>query len=323
MRGTFAVIVLSTAMFGQSVTPLMAQAQAQAGQRDRPVPLPSPVPDRPVPLPRPVPDRPQIQPPRPTPGRPEIQPPRPIPGRPEIQPPRPIPGRPQPPRPNPGYPGYDQNRGYSGRISCESRNNRTVRCNARTENRVVLLTRSGGSACTQGRSWGYDSRSIWVSRNCRGTFGYGYGNNWGGGGHDRPDRDKGPSTGLIVGGVAVAAGLIALLASRKDRTPAEASAPATPPAYPPGPPAQISADLSSVQTAARPSLQTCLFEASRQIGATGGTRLRFDRLKTIEPGNGGWRFAADLTATYPDGDRSVPIYCRATPSQVIQLDFTS
>jgi len=284
MRGTFRIIILSTAMIAQGVTPLMAQTRP--APESRPVPLPRPIPDRPVPLPRPIPGRPQIQ----------------------------------PPRPNPGYPGYDQNRGYAGRISCESRNNRTQRCNARTDNRVVLLTRTGGT-CTQGRSWGFDQRSIWVSRNCRGTFAYGYGNDWG---NNRPDKDKGPSTGLIVGGVVVAAGLVALLASRnKKSTDTGTSVPETPPSYPPGPPAAVSADLSSLQASARPSMQTCLFEAARQIGATGGTRLRFDRLTSIEPGNGGWRFAAALTATYPDGDRAVPFYCRATPTKVIQLDFTS
>jgi hypothetical protein len=284
MRGIFRTIILSTAMIGQSVTPLMAQTRP--APESRPVPLPRPIPDRPVPLPQPIPGRPQIQ----------------------------------PPRPYPGYPGFEQNRGYAGRVSCESRNNRTQRCNARTENRVVLLTRGGG--CTQGRSWGYDRRSIWVSRNCRGTFAYGYGNDWG---NDRPDRDKGPSTGLIIGGVVVAAGLVALLASRNKKASPTAgtSAPETPPSYPPGPPAAVSADLSSLQASARPSMQTCLFEAARQIGATGGTRLRLHRLTSIEPGNGGWRFGAELTATYPDGDRAVPIYCRATPAKVIQLDFTS
>lgn len=238
------------------------------------------------------------------------------------------------PWPDSGRPGQDGDRGYAGRIVCESRGNRMKRCDARTENRVTLLTRGGGN-CVQGRSWGYDRRSIWVSRNCRGTFAYGYGNDRGGGwddgrrdadrGADRgADRDRGPSAGLVIGGVAVAAGLVALLASKNKKAdkPAETGAPETPPSYPPGPPAAISADLSSLPAAARPSMQTCLFEASRQVGATGGTRLRFDRLGSIEPGNGGWRFAAELVATYPDGERNVPIYCRATPSKVVQLDFT-
>lgn len=299
MKSTFKLVVLSAAMIGQSTAPLLAQT--------RPAPV-----DRPVPLPQPV--RPEIQPPRPNPGRPEIQPPRPVrplpprPGRPEIQ----------PPRPNPGY-----GQGYAGTVACESRNNQQRRCSVPTQNRVVLLRTTGG-VCNQGRGWGYDRRSIWV-RNCRAVFGYGRGNNWGGGGGwqpERPDRDKGPSTGLIIGGVAVAAGLIALLAS-KNKKPNDPAPEAPPTSYPPGPPAALSADLNLVQAAARPSLQTCLFEASRQIGVTGGTRLRLDRITSIEPGNGGWRFAADLTATYPDGQRTTPFYCRATPTKVVQLDFTS
>jgi hypothetical protein len=288
MRGTLKLVVLSTAMIGQSITPLMAQTRPAPQQR--PVPLPQPVPDRPVLLPGPV--------------RPEIQPPRPYPGRPEIQ----------PPRPNPGY-----GQGYAGQISCESRNNRTRTCNVPTQNRVTLL-RANGGVCNQGRGWGYDRRSIWV-RNCRAVFAYGYGNNWGGGGNPGyPDRDKGPSTGLIIGGVAVAAGLIALLASKNKKSGAPAAE--APISHPPGPPASLSADLNLVRSEARPSLQTCLFEASRQIGVTGGTRLRLDRITSIEPGNGGWRFAADLTASYPDGERVTPFYCRATPTKVVQLDFT-
>ncbi|HEY0623619.1 DUF3011 domain-containing protein [Sphingomonas sp.] len=294
MKSTLKLVVLSTALVTQSITPLMAQTRP--APQERPVPLPQPVPDRPVPLPQPV--------------RPEIQPPRPI----RPQPPRPV--RPQPPRPNPGY-----GQGYAGSITCESRNSRTRYCNVNTQNRVMLI-RANGGVCNQGRGWGYDRRSIWV-RNCRAQFAYGYGNNWGGGGWQPgyPDRDKGPSTGLIIGGVAVAAGLIALLASKNKKP----NAPATeaPTSYPPGPPAALSADLNLVRSEARPSLQTCLFEASRQIGVTGGTRLRLDRITSIEPGNGGWRFAADLTATYPDGERTTPFYCRATPTKVVQLDFTS
>ena len=296
MRSTLKLVVLSTAIVTQSITPLMAQTRPSPQQR--PVPLPQPVPDRPVPLPGPIVDRP-------------------------VPLPHPVPGRPRPPRPEPGYPGnpdWGSNRGYAGRISCESRNNRTRYCTVNTQNRVVLL-RADGGVCNQGRGWGYDRRSIWV-RNCRATFAYGYGNNWGGGW--QPERpDKGPSTGLIIGGVAVAAGLIALLAS-KNRKPADSTTPEAPPtSYPPGPPAALSADLTLVRSEARPSLQTCLFEASRQIGVTGGTRLRLDRITSIEPGNGGWRFAADLTASYPDGDRTMPFYCRATPTKVVQLDFTS
>lgn len=309
MRGTLKLVALSTAIVTQSITPLMAQTRSAPQVPE--VTLERPVPGRPVPAPPPQPPRDR---PVPLPG-PVVDRPVPLPG----------PVRPRPPRPEPGYPGnpdWGSNRGYAGRISCESRNSRARYCNADTQNRVVLL-RADGGVCNQGRGWGYDRRSIWV-RNCRATFAYGYGNNWGGGWQpERPDRDKGPSTGLIIGGVAVAAGLIALLAS-KNRKPGDSPAAETPPtSYPPGPPAALSADLSLVRAEARPSLQTCLFEASRQIGVTGGTRLRLDRITSIEPGNGGWRFAADLTATYPDGTRTTPFYCRATPTKVVQLDFTS
>lgn len=214
--------------------------------------------------------------------------------------------------------------GYERTLRCESRKNRRQRCAANTENRVELIRRIGGT-CRQGRDWGYDQRSIWVDRGCRAEFAYG---RWSGGGsYPQPDRDKGPSTGVIIAGVAVAGGLIALLASaankRKAKKEAGAAAPApdAPATFPAGPPAALVADLSPLPSASRPSVQTCLNEAARQIGATGGTRLSYDRLVSIEPGNGGWRFGASLTATYPDGDRTLPLYCRATPTRVIQLDF--
>jgi hypothetical protein len=257
--------------------------------------------DRPTPLPRPVPDRP-----------PPFQPPR--------------------------------GEGFAGRVTCESRNNRTQRCNARTQNRVELLTRS--AACSRG-NWGYDQRHIWVSNNCRGTFAYGHGNHR----DDRPGRG-GPSVGQVIGGVTVAAGLGALLGNRgnsrsssspvgnypppppppprePDMAPLPEPEPAPepeappPPAgpFPPGPPAVVVADLSVLPADSRPSMNTCLQEAARQVGVTGGTKLRFDRLVWIEPGNGGWRFRAQLIATYPDGERILPLFCRATPTRVVELDF--
>lgn len=258
---------------------------------------------------------PQVQPVRP--GGPQVQPPRP---HPEVLPTRPTyPGGPaiQPPRPG---------NGYEQTIRCESRQNRRQRCAVNTENRVQLVRTISGR-CTQGRSWGYDQRSIWVDRGCRADFAYG---RWVGNGGSQPDRDKGPSTGVVIAGVAVAAGLIALLASsaNKKKTQAEteaapAPAPTTPPTYPAGPPAALVADLSPLPSASRASVQICLNEAARQIGATGGTRLSYDRLVSLEPGNGGWRFGASLTARYPDGDRELPLYCRATPTKVIQLDFAN
>ncbi len=63
-------------------------------------------------------------------------------------------------------------------------------------------------------------------------------------------------------------------------------------------------------------------DAARQIGVTGGTRLSYDKLISLEQGNGGWRIRATMTATYPDGAKQVEMYCRATPSDIIQLDFS-
>lgn len=255
----------------------------------------------------PVPERPATRPSPPRPGGPQVQPPRPHPGGPQIQPPRPYPGN------------------QNGRtIRCESRNGRTQRCSARTENRVQIVRRLGGS-CTQGRSWGYTSSQIWVSNGCRAEFAYGRGVGGGGQypGYPRPEKNKGPSTGAIIAGVAVAGGLIALLASSGKKKSEAAPEPTVPATYPPGPPAALSANLSALPVNARPSVQTCLFEAAKQIGATGGSRLRYDRLVSLEQGNGGWRFGASLTATYPDGNRTLPLYCRATPTKVIQLDFAN
>lgn len=250
---------------------------------------------------------------------PQVQPPRPVhPGGPQIQPPRPDRPQIQPPRPG---------NGYGQTLRCESRKNRRQRCSANTQNRVQLVRRLGGT-CSQGKSWGYDSRSIWVDRGCRAEFRYGRGT--GGGGHyPQPDKDKGPSTGAIIAGVAVAGGLIALLASSANKRKADDGAGAVAPSpggaatFPAGPPAALVADLSPLPSASRPSVQTCLNEAARQIGVTGGTRLSYDRLVSLEPGNGGWRFGASLTATYPDGNRTLPLYCRATPTKVIQLDFAN
>lgn len=280
--------------------------------------------------------------PRPTPA---VQPPRPVyPGGPAVQPPRPVPPQPVRPRPpGPGYPGgpaiqpprptYPGNGNYrpprpgeyARVIRCESSGNRMRRCNARTDNRVVLLRRLGGT-CRYNSSWGYDRSTIWVNRGCRAEFGYGYGNSHG---NPRPDDDRGPSAGAIIAGVAVAGGLLALLASSgKKKSETAESAPSTPQpdtpqTFPPGPPAALSANLASLPEASRASVETCLFETARQVGATGGTRLRYDRQTSLAQGNGGWRFGAALTATYPDGDRPLEIYCRATPTQVIELNFTN
>ncbi|QNO28452.1 DUF3011 domain-containing protein [Sphingopyxis sp. OPL5] len=210
---------------------------------------------------------------------------------------------------------------YAGTIRCESRGSRYEQCNVQTNNRVELVRRLGGK-CNDGRQWGYTANYIWVNDGCRAEFAYGY-NNLTPLPGPRPEKDKGPSTGLIIGGVVVAGGLLALLLSKKKKTPAgEETTTEEPATYPAGPPATLSANLSALPSAARPSVQNCMNDAARQIGVTGGTRLSYDKLVSLEQGNGGWRIRAAMTATYPDGARTVEMYCRATPSQIIQLDFS-
>jgi hypothetical protein len=267
----------------------------------------------------PRPDLPQIQPPRPGTGGPQIQPPRPV----GLQPVRP-PVQPQPPTPPIGNSGN-----FAGVIRCESVGNRWRQCNARTGNRVELVRRLSGT-CQRGRTWGFTRTYVWVERGCRADFGYGYASTSNPYPHPQPqpirnpDRgsSNGPSTGAVIAGVVVAGGLIALLASRKKSSSPNTPASTAPETYRAGPPATLRADLSAIPSAARTSVQNCLFDAARQIGVTGGTKLSYDRTTSLEPGNGGWRFGAAVTASYPDGDRALTIYCRATPTKVIQLDFS-
>lgn len=206
---------------------------------------------------------------------------------------------------------------YAGTLNCESWNYAYQQCNVQTNNRVELTRKIAGK-CNAGRQWGYTGDYIWVDKGCRAEFGYGYRNT-------RPpekDKDKGPSTGLIIGGIVVAGGLIALLASQKKKKADGAATEETAVTHPARGPATLSANLSSLPSAARPSVQNCMTDAARQIGITGGTRLSYDKLVSLEQGNGGWRIRATMTATYPDGAKQVEMFCRATPSDIIQLDFT-
>lgn len=271
-------------------------------------------PERPATRPAPVRPRPPIQ----------IQPPRPGPG---VQPPRPQPPRPPRPRPpvvvSPGGGYYPPGGGnWNGAtIRCESRNGRYSECRAETRGGVRLVRVRGGR-CQQGRTWGWRADRIWVNNGCRADFqtraGFGGGN---GGGY-YPPQDNGPSTGAIIGGVAVAAGLVALLAaSQKKKAPEATAAPDQPLAGTGGPPARITAATGGVTPEARPSLTTCLTEAARQIGATGGSEIRLDRIDEIEKGNGGYRFRFQLQGVYPDETRTIPTYCRATPTTLVELTF--
>lgn len=294
-------------------------------------PVPPTNPAGPTPVSPPSPDVPQIQPPRPGTGGPQIQPPRPEgpqPVRPPVQP-QPVrpPVQPQPVRPpvqpQPVRPPVDPARDYAGTIRCESIRGRWRQCAANTESRVDIVRRLSGT-CQRGRSWGFTRSYIWVERGCRADFGYGYARTSNPYPVPQPQPVRGgrPNTGRIIAGVLVAGGLIALLASRQRANAPDGAAASGADSFPAGPPATLDADLSVLPQAARPSVQNCLSDAARQIGVTGGTQLRYDRTTSLEQGNGGWRVRAAVTATYPDGSRALSMYCRATPTTIIQLDFT-
>lgn len=289
--------LLATAMIIGPTATLMAQTRpAPVPEQPTTRPLPLPPTARPLPAPAPVPET------RPTPL------PAPLPSRPGYR---------------PGQGGNWQYGGYRAETTCNARSNSQQRCRVRTENRVTLVNRYNGK-CRINRDWGFDNTSIWVRNKCRASFAYGYGNFYPNPGYDYHDDDKGPDAALIVGGVAVAAGLIALLSSnskKKKDAPTAETLPATPPPSGTGSTAMIDADLSSVAVNVRPSLQTCLNEAARQIGATGGTRVRFEGITKLEEGNGGWRINANLVASYGGSDSPLPMYCRATPTRVVELDF--
>ena len=71
--------------------------------------------------------------------------------------------------------GYGRNEGYgasgAGRtITCSSDDGDRHYCSADTSRGVQLVNQRSGSACVQGRSWGYDRRGIWVDKGCRADF---------------------------------------------------------------------------------------------------------------------------------------------------------
>jgi hypothetical protein len=67
----------------------------------------------------------------------------------------------------PGGPGY----GSGGQaITCSSDDGKRNYCPADTRGGVQLVKQRSGSPCTQGYSWGFDRRGIWVDRGCRADF---------------------------------------------------------------------------------------------------------------------------------------------------------
>jgi hypothetical protein len=210
--------------------------------------------------------------------------------------------------------GWGGNQGFAGQLECRSDNNRYRRCSANTGNRVELLRQFSSASCVQGRSWGYDRSSVWVDNGCQARFGYGYGNVSGDTSGSGSGGGGGSDAGAVIGGVALAAGLIALLSAAGKGGSSRSSTAAT------ATTATVNADLSKFQPDARTPGQACLKEAARQVGATGGTAIRLDRVDSATRIGDGWAIRAGVTATYPDHSQSMAIDCRATGDKVTAFD---
>ena len=55
-------------------------------------------------------------------------------------------------------------------VTCSSDDGKRHHCNADTRQGVQLLRQRSGSPCTQGYSWDYDGRGVWVDHGCRADF---------------------------------------------------------------------------------------------------------------------------------------------------------
>ena len=73
-----------------------------------------------------------------------------------------------------GYPGSQ-----NGTIRCDSNKNRQQVCNTGWRS-AVLVRQVSDTRCTEGRNWGSNNGSVWVSGGCRAEFAEGRGN-WAGG----------------------------------------------------------------------------------------------------------------------------------------------
>lgn len=67
--------------------------------------------------------------------------------------------------------GPQANMAPSGVVVCESQNNQPTRCPVPASWRAVRLVQQvSQNACIEGRTWGFDFGSVWVTQGCRGRF---------------------------------------------------------------------------------------------------------------------------------------------------------
>lgn len=70
-----------------------------------------------------------------------------------------------------GLPGAGSGHGSGYSVTCSSDDNRPRTCAWADRGRPYLLEQLSRSACVEGRTWGFDGRSLWVNQGCRGRFG--------------------------------------------------------------------------------------------------------------------------------------------------------
>lgn len=168
-----------------------------------------------------------------------------------------------------------------------------------------MLERRYNGRCRYGNGWGFDRSRIWVSHGCRARFAYGIG-----GYHPRYHADDGDAA-LIIGGVAVAAGLVAIL-SRSGRKHDS---------LPPQSIARIVANYNGVRASAQPGLRQCMDKAASNVAATGGTRIELGDVTIDSLSHDTYRYDVDIRAAYPDQNRRLAFSCTATADSVEEFDF--
>jgi hypothetical protein len=85
-------------------------------------------------------------------------------------------------------------------VHCGSEGYRYKYCRSDTDNQVRLERQFSKSRCSQGYSWGYDRRGVWVDHGCDGEFRVG---------HDSGGSDRAATAGAVIAGVAILAALAA------------------------------------------------------------------------------------------------------------------
>jgi hypothetical protein len=55
-------------------------------------------------------------------------------------------------------------------VACSSRAGERHHCSADTSSGVLIVKSSGSLACLLGKTWGYDTKGVWVRDGCSGDF---------------------------------------------------------------------------------------------------------------------------------------------------------